>query len=293
MRKLIYGENKIYDEQGHEIFKIFHSTVGAGKRIYRNHHHTAFEISVFVNGSGKYRVKDREYSFKKGDVFVFGTDEEHCITDIFDNEEMDLVNIHFEPRFIWSSKNGISNTHLLKIFFNRNRRFSNQFPSENEKTKKIRNLIFEIEKEFDNKKEEYSLMVRIKLVEILICFLRDFDYVNNSNSYPNKEDNLLYLERAMEYIEDNLNEDISLETLSDISKMSRSRFCTVFKKYNGISPWEYITIKRIEKSVELLKNTKMTKLEIALVCGFNNTSNFYRAFKKVTGKIPSDYLKRT
>ena len=61
------------------------------------------------------------------------------------------------------------------------------------------------------------------------------------------------------------------------------------KKLNGISPWEYITIKRVERAVEMLKTTDLTKLEIAERCGFSGSSNFYKAFAHVTGKKPGDY----
>ena len=41
----------------------------------------------------------------------------------------------------------------------------------------------------------------------------------------------------------------------------------------------------------MLRSTDYTTLKIATACGFNNTSNFYHAFKKVTGKIPGNYKK--
>ena len=66
--------------------------------------------------------------------------------------------------------------------------------------------------------------------------------------------------------------------------MAETYFSSVFKKFNGISPWEYITIKRVENAVELIKNTNMTKLEIAEKCGFSSSSNFYKAFFNITGK---------
>ena len=66
-------------------------------------------------------------------------------------------------------------------------------------------------------------------------------------------------------------------------------FSAVFKKFNGVSPWDYITIKRVEKTVEMLKTTDLTKLEIAERCGFTSSSNFYKAFYHITGKSPSDY----
>ena len=73
--------------------------------------------------------------------------------------------------------------------------------------------------------------------------------------------------------------------------MSKTYFCRQFKELNGISPWDYITIKRIEQAISYIETTNLTKLEIAAKCGYNNTSNFYHAFKKVTGKNPSDYKK--
>ena len=73
--------------------------------------------------------------------------------------------------------------------------------------------------------------------------------------------------------------------------MAETYFSSVFKKFNGISPWEYITIKRVEKAVDLIKNTNLTKLDIAEKCGFSSSSNFYKMFSKITGKTPSEYVK--
>ena len=106
------------------------------------------------------------------------------------------------------------------------------------------------------------------------------------------EKSLQSLESAMNYINDNLETNFTLDMLAKGASMNRSYFCTIFKKMNGISPWDYITIKRIEKSVELLKTTDCTMLEIACKCGFNNTANFNRAFKKVTGRVPRSYKNR-
>ena len=71
--------------------------------------------------------------------------------------------------------------------------------------------------------------------------------------------------------------------------MTQTYFSSVFKKYNGITPWEYITIKRVEMAINLLKTSDMSKLEIAERCGFSSSSNFYKAFLKITGKHPKDF----
>ena len=92
------------------------------------------------------------------------------------------------------------------------------------------------------------------------------------------------------YIDENITYPITLEEVAAAASMSRTYFFAVFKKINGITPWKYITVKRVEKAVELIKTTDMTKLDIAFSCGFSSSSNFYKAFKSVTGKNPS-YIK--
>ena len=93
------------------IIKCFRSVVSPEKREYREHHHTECELSVFLAGSGIYTVGDIRYPFKRGDVFLFGSDEVHCITEI--SEGIELLNIHFEPRILWES------VELFRLFSSR------------------------------------------------------------------------------------------------------------------------------------------------------------------------------
>lgn len=287
---MIFNESVIKSGESNKyMFKLFHSTVSAGQRVYREHHHTEFEISVFKSGKGVYTVGKKQYEFQKGDVFMFSSDEVHCITDIYADEPMNLMNIHVEPRFIWSPGNNMFDLKYLNIFFERNEKFENRFNRENPTTEKIRNLLFEIENEFLEKQSEYELMIKVELLKILVMAIQGYDYVKKGSAFSAKTQSLISLEKAMNYIDYNLTSDIALETIAQNANMSKTYFCTIFKKLNGISPWDYITIKRVEKSVEILKTSQDTVLEIALKCGFNNTANFNRAFKKVTGKVPGDY----
>lgn len=287
---MIFGESVITSGENNKfLLKLFHSTVEAGKRAYREHHHTEFEISVFVSGKGIYTVGDKTYDFQKGDIFMFSSDEVHCITDISADEPFDLMNIHFEPRFIWSSGDNIFDLKYLKIFFERNESFENRMDRQSSATEKIRNIMFEIEKEFEEKQPEYELMVKVELLQLLVTAIRGYDYVKKGSSFSIKQQSLFNLEKAMNYIDENLTSNISLESLAKNASMSKTYFCTIFKKLNGISPWDYITIKRVEKAIEMLKASQDTVIEIALRCGFNNTANFNRAFKKVTGRVPRDY----
>lgn len=62
-----------------------------------------------------------------------------------------------------------------------------------------------------------------------------------------------------------------------------------FKKINGITVCDYINAKRIEKATKIFTSgsNKLTMLEIAPTCGFNNTVHFNKMFKKYRGFTPS------
>lgn len=268
---------------------VFRTTIPKESAVHPEHHHTAFEITMVIEGNGVYATREREFDFSDGDIFFFGTDEIHWIKEL--SSSCEFINIHFEPRYIWSDNFGISDQELIKIFFNRKKKSLNKLDCNNPSARSIRDLIFKTEKEVAEKKPEYETMIKIYLVNILVEVVRSFDgFLDNADiSYSSQT--LRYMEEALKFIDEHLESDLTLEMLSDTAHMSKTYFCGQFKKLNGISPWEYITIKRIEKAVSYIESSDLTKIEIAAKCGYNNTANFYHAFKKVTGKTPGDYKK--
>ena len=134
-------------------------------------------------------------------------------------------------------------------------------------------------------------MLKIYLINILVEIIRSYEGQLSQFELSYSSESLKYMETALNYIDEHLESDLTLEMLADVAHMSKTYFCGQFKKLNGISPWEYITIKRIEKAITLIESSNLSRLEIALKCGYNNTSNFYYAFKRVTGKTPGDYKK--
>ena len=272
---------------GNQLMTVFRSSLPPERSMYSEHHHTAFEITMVLSGSGIYSTKSTEFDFRGGDIFFFSTDEYHWITKL--DSRTDFLNIHFEPRFIWSDNFGISNKELMKIFFNRKENPLNKINIENESADVIRELIYKIEKESSEKKQGYETMLKVHLMNILVEMIRSYDGRLAEQEVSYSSQTLHYIEKAINYIDEHLESDLTLDELSDVAHMSKTYFCCQFRKLNGISPWEYITIKRIERAIFYIESTDLTRLEIAVKCGYNNTSNFYYAFKKITGKTPGDY----
>ena len=276
-----------FNEYIHRDIVSFHSSVPSGSRPFSEHHHTQFEIALFLSGEGIYRMKTKQYSFQKGDIFLFSSNEIHCITEIFPDEPLELINLQFEPRLVWSN-GGFADATLLRIFLSRNESFQNRIDRNHPAALAIRNDIMQIEQELMEEKHGYELMARFYLARILISLDREYNIVKKEEKTCRQDQTYMQLEKAMRYIDENLEKKLTLSELAHTAAMGKTYFSTVFKKLNGISPWDYITIKRVEKAVFYLQSSSSSKREIAGLCGFSSSSNFYKAFFKVTGKTPGD-----
>lgn len=280
---MISQEYILYDNNGKRLLKTYHSKVNAGKRIYREHYHTECELSLFISGSGTYATKDKEFDFSPGDIFLYGSNEEHCITTI--HSEVDLLNIHFEPSLLWENSDSLE---LLTLFFSRNKNFQNIFRNE----PFIEKQILGLESELSTRKVCHSTESKHHLFSALIYILRNYDYTIKTDDFSRKYHRTTKsMKKVLTFIDENLDKKIKLSEIAEIAHITENYFSSVFKKLNGISPWDYITIKRVEMAITLLRSTEKSKLEIAEMCGFSSSSNFYKAFSKVTGKTPSDYVR--
>ena len=123
---------------------------------------------------------------------------------------------------------------------------------------------------------------------MIITLIRDFNYAA-ADVQLNKE-RLRSIHRAINFIDSNLAGDLSLTAISDIAGMSPNYFSTLFHSVSGITLWDYINARRVDTAARMIAaENPPTMLETALRCGFNNTANFNKAFKKITGMTPTEY----
>jgi AraC-like DNA-binding protein/mannose-6-phosphate isomerase-like protein (cupin superfamily) len=247
------------------------------------------EISYIKSGRGVYLVEDREYSIETGDMFIFSNMDHHVIRDIYDEEEFVIMVIHFEPWFIAKNEGDSFDMNCLRIFFDRSVNFQNKLDNSKSATGGIIKLMFDIEEELSGQMAGFENMVKAKLMEMLTFLMRYYEYDTTTYKCEFVKSEIRDMDTVMRYINEHLQEEIRLEALAGIAYMNPSYFSTLFKKCNGISITEYIMRKRIYRAVELLKTTGKSVSQIAELCGFRNIANFYKAFRKVTGKIPKEF----
>lgn len=98
-----------------------------------------------------------------------------------------------------------------------------------------------------------------------------------------------YIKEALNYIEQNFQNDISVEGIAEFCGLNRTYFGRIFRETVGRSPQEFLLNYRMAKAAELLKLTQLSIRDIGNAVGYPNQLHFSRAFKNVYGNSPREW----
>jgi AraC family transcriptional regulator len=97
------------------------------------------------------------------------------------------------------------------------------------------------------------------------------------------------MERALAFIDQHLEEHLTLFDIAEAVGLSPYHFAHLFKRTVGMAPHQYVMRRRLERARELLQSTDLPIAELALRVGFANQSHFSALFHKATGVTPLSY----
>ena len=132
----------------------------------------------------------------------------------------------------------------------------------------------------------YECMLREILIRLYQTDARNLLIQNFQDS---KEDKTI--EKALTYIKLNLANNISIDNLTEVSRLGKTTFFKRFNESMSMSPVTYIMKSRIEHSKKLLLKEDSLQ-SVAYECGFNTYEHFYKSFKRMENMTPKEYRKR-
>lgn len=97
------------------------------------------------------------------------------------------------------------------------------------------------------------------------------------------------LKRVVEFIEQHLNQPLTLTDMAEVTGLSDYHFARMFKQATGYPPHRYVLRRRLTRARQLLTETPLNMTEIALRCGFGSSSHFSNRFRAETGVSPTVY----
>lgn len=103
------------------------------------------------------------------------------------------------------------------------------------------------------------------------------------------EESIYRTHLAVEYIENNLRNDLTVSDIADCAGYSVFHFCRCFNKITHITPYNYLMRRRLTEAARALLDTRVNIIEIAVEFRFNSHEAFSRAFKKMFDLQPSQW----
>ena len=100
------------------------------------------------------------------------------------------------------------------------------------------------------------------------------------------------LRRVLEFMHANIDRPVTLEDLASCAGLSTSHFSHQFRASTGATPHRYLVGLRVERCKDILRNPKLSILEVAIASGFQNQQHFATVFRHLVGVSPSTYRSR-
>ncbi len=254
------------------------------------HSHGFDELVFVLKGSGVHVVDNDEYPLIRGDVFVVRNNHAH----MFDNpNHLVLGNVIYQWDLFHELEKEFANNKGFKALFEtepryrKEHKFKARLKLTPQQLDSILPLIKLMDEETKEKRYDYKSAVEhiFKLILIQVC--RYYTETTAPRSIG-----LVKISSAIDFMEKNYSEEISVDFLAEKTKMAPSSFRRIFKQTTGLAPTDFLIQLRIEKAAEMLlqKNVKVT--DASLASGFWNSSYFSRKFKKIIGMTPMEYRKK-
>jgi YesN/AraC family two-component response regulator len=139
-------------------------------------------------------------------------------------------------------------------------------------------------------KFDYSKLVQTVNIEGIKQWAREMSAIIMEQILPDTENsNKLFVTKALEYIRERFNQDLSLDEVASHVYLNPAYFCRLFKQETGENIINYLIKIRMINAIEIMRSSNHKISEIGILVGYKNSKYFSRVFKNYTGCTPSNY----
>lgn len=256
------------------------------------HLHDYIELAYVVSGKLIHYVGDEKHILGKGDFIFLNYNDVHQYK-LQSGKSAYIINCVFLPRFLNPMLEDCNdlNELLAASPFNYLKWQLNANPGrhvfKDDKSKRIRNLLEDMIKEYDSSDSGNEEIMKSHLTEIIIRAVRQI-LITDSNT----RDELIL--KAITYGKDNIKTpDLSINKFAELNGISRQHISRRFKEETGKTFSEYLRHLRINMCLNDILSDRFTIKEIAENAGYRDINTFYKHFKLETGYTPGEYKKQT
>lgn len=243
----------------HKIDQAGHSS-----EIFEKHIHPFNELIYFVNGNVEYTVEAESRKLKSGEIIFIPAGKYHFAT-VDNSSEYERYVLKFPDTFVPQYIKTIRDSH--SCFLGNAQEY------------------FNILKEFDEMNNSYT---NDELYTLFLCnTIRMLVEIYHSPTRPLQEKAPVVIKFLLDYINDNLDKKITLESLSKVSNFSKSYISNSFKLYMKTPIIQYVRTKKILAAHKMIEEGAKP-YQVARELGFDDYSTFYRSYVSIIGSAPAN-----
>lgn len=245
-----------------------------------------YKMCFFLAGNASCRIEGRTYRLQPDDILLISSGDAHHTAVSNGASSYECITLSVNDDF-FSHLKPISKdlTACFKDALQRNCRL---FHPDEASIKKLRRACTSIEQELEGNAFGRHVLAYSSVIEILVLLNRA--YFETLDTADEDVTESMLINQILIYINEHLSEPLTLETIAAQFFISKNHLSHQFKHFTGLSPYQYIMKKRLKTAYNMLCNGT-TASSACEKCGFNDYSNFLKAFRREFGKNPSDLSK--
>lgn len=281
MNKDIWTDRQVM--LGELPFELYHYLDKTPPKV-EFHQHPFYELFFFISGNVDYTIEGKTYRLRPGDILLTNSMDIHR-PEIYPGAPYERIVVWLKDRFFEIPR--ADGSDLAICFTDATRRNYRRIRPSPASLRHMRNLCDQIAQEQNSAKMgslvlSYSYTFQL-LVEVCRCYFDAPDCIQEEVTENEK------INSVLRYINQNISSNLSLDSISQNFYTSKFYLSKQFKQFTGISIYQYIMKKRLTISRDMLRNGASVT-NACLECGFNDYSNFLKAFKREFDCNPSDFM---
>jgi AraC-like DNA-binding protein len=255
------------------------------------HYHPELELQYVIKGEGLRFIGDNINNFSSGEIVLLGEDLPHtwrCKDEYYENDPnrtLEAIVIHFLPESLGRDFLNLPEAYLIPKLFEKAKKGMKFY---GDTCEQLASLMHAALKATDLDR----LVILLSMLKIL-AETTEYEAIASAHAFvQSNETDAIRLNKVYTYTLVNYKREISLEEISSLSNLSVTSFCRYFKLMTNKTYYDFLIEIRVSHACRQLVEDKLPTEVICFECGFNNVSNFYRHFKRVTGKTPLAYKRK-
>ena len=256
------------------------------------HYHPELELHYVIKGEGVRLMGDNISNFSAGEIVLLGANLPHtwrCNEEYFQGnqeKEVEAIVIQFLPECLGRYLFGLPEAYLIPKLFEKAK-------SGLSITGKAKAKLALLMRQAVHATDLDRIIIFLSILKILSETAEIKTIASEHHAFKqSNESDVQRINKVCNYTLSNYKKEITLDEIASISNLSVTSFCRYFKLITKKTYYDFLIEIRISQACRQLIEDKMPTEVICFECGFNNVSNFYRHFKKITKMTPLEYKKK-